>query len=98
MERNESPWGRLSSASPAVLQRLLRAALPSERLNVGAEVTSVDQSVPSRVRIPVGNGVLEADLVVAADRVGSRLHSDCYPITPAPSTADRRSCVASPST
>ncbi|MEU0941265.1 hypothetical protein ABZ379_00485 [Streptomyces canus] len=62
-----------------MLQRLLRAALPSERLIVGAEVTSVDQSVPSRVRIPFGHGALEADLVVAADRVGSRLRSELLP-------------------
>jgi 2-polyprenyl-6-methoxyphenol hydroxylase-like FAD-dependent oxidoreductase len=48
-------------------------------LIVGAEVTSADQSVPSRVPIPVGNGVLEADLVVAADEVGSRLRSELFP-------------------
>ncbi|NUP23309.1 MAG: NAD-binding protein [Streptomyces sp.] len=68
----------------AVLHRLLRAALPSECPVVGAEVTSVDRSVPGRVRIPVGGAVLEADLVVAADGVGSRLRAQLFPGHPGP--------------
>lgn len=66
----------------AALHRLLRAALPSEHLVVGAEVTSVDHSVPDRVRVAVGDGVLEADLVVAADGVGSRLRAQLFPHHP----------------
>ncbi|MGW1891168.1 FAD-dependent monooxygenase [Streptomyces sp. NPDC002004] len=68
----------------AVLHRLLRAALPPECLIVGAEVTSVDRSDPSRVRIPVGDTVLEADLVVAADGVGSRMRAHLFPRHPGP--------------
>ncbi|SHH40125.1 FAD-dependent monooxygenase [Streptomyces sp. 3214.6] len=70
--------------SRAVLHHLLRAALPSECLLVGAEVTSVDRSDPSRVRIPLGDAVLEADLVVAADGVGSRLRAQLFPQHPGP--------------
>ncbi|GHH86490.1 FAD-dependent monooxygenase [Streptomyces capitiformicae] len=68
----------------AVLHRLLREALPPECLAVGAEVTSVDDSGPGRVRVPVGGGVLEADLVVAADGVGSRLRGRLFPGHPCP--------------
>ncbi|GGZ29510.1 FAD-dependent monooxygenase [Streptomyces poonensis] len=68
----------------AVLHRLLRAALPSECLVVGAEVASVDRIDPSRVRIPFADGVLEADLVVAADGVGSRLRAQLFPRHPGP--------------
>ncbi|GAB2587534.1 FAD-dependent monooxygenase [Streptomyces capparidis] len=68
----------------AVLHHLLRAALPSECLVVGAEVTSVDRSDPSRVRLPLGNATLEADLVVAADGVGSRLRARLFPRHPGP--------------
>ncbi|MFJ5226245.1 FAD-dependent monooxygenase [Streptomyces sp. NPDC088400] len=68
----------------AVLHQLLRAALPSECLVAGAEVTSVDRSDPSRVRIPLGDAVLEADLVVAADGVGSRLRAQLFPEHPGP--------------
>ena len=68
----------------AVLHRLLRAALPSECLVVGAEATSVDRTGPGRVRIPLGDTVLEADLVVAADGVGSRLRAQLFPQHPGP--------------
>ncbi|WP_033325873.1 FAD-dependent monooxygenase [Streptomyces yerevanensis] len=63
----------------AVLHRLLRAELPSECLVVGTEVASVDRSDPSRVRIPLDDAVLEADLVVASDGVGSRLRAQLFP-------------------
>ncbi|MER5224270.1 FAD-dependent monooxygenase [Streptomyces flaveus] len=68
----------------AVLHHLLRTALPSECLAVGVEVTSVDRSGPSRMRIPLGDAVLEADLVVAADGVGSRLRAQLFPQHPGP--------------
>ncbi|MGW0825766.1 FAD-dependent monooxygenase [Streptomyces sp. NPDC002845] len=63
----------------AVLHHLLRASLPPECLVVGAEVTSVDRFDPRRVRIPLGDTVLEADLVVAADGVSSRLRTQLFP-------------------
>ncbi|GAA3788803.1 FAD-dependent monooxygenase [Streptomyces phyllanthi] len=68
----------------AVLQRLLRKALPSECLVVGAEVTSVDCAGPGRVRVQVKEGVLDADLVVAADGVDSRLRGQLFPDHPGP--------------
>ncbi|MFH9065702.1 FAD-dependent monooxygenase [Streptomyces coeruleorubidus] len=68
----------------AVLHHLLRAALPSECLVVGAEVTSVDRSDPDRVRLLLGDAALEADLVVAADGVGSRLRAQLFPQHPGP--------------
>ncbi|GGM15779.1 FAD-dependent oxidoreductase [Streptomyces fumigatiscleroticus] len=66
----------------AVLHHLLRTALPSECLVVGAEATSVDRFAPGRVRIPLVDGALEADLVVAADGVGSRLRAQLFPEHP----------------
>jgi 2-polyprenyl-6-methoxyphenol hydroxylase-like FAD-dependent oxidoreductase len=68
----------------AALHHVLRAALPSECLVAGAEATSVDVLDPSRVRIPLGDTVLEADLVVAADGVGSRLRAQLFPEHPGP--------------
>ncbi|MGI5372833.1 FAD-dependent monooxygenase [Streptomyces sp. CA-251387] len=68
----------------AVLHRLLRAALPSECLVVGVEAMSVDRTGPSGVRVRLGDGVLEADLVVAADGVGSRLRAQLFPRHPGP--------------
>ncbi|MFF5979303.1 FAD-dependent monooxygenase [Streptomyces olindensis] len=68
----------------AVLHRLLREALPAECLLVGVEVTSVDRSEPGRVRVPVGDGVVDADLVVAADGVHSRLRGQLFPGHPGP--------------
>ncbi len=68
----------------AVLHRLLRAALPEECLLVGATVDTLDLSAPDRVGVPVGDGVLEADLVVAADGVHSRLRGLLFPDHPGP--------------
>ncbi|CAL9327005.1 FAD-dependent monooxygenase [Streptomyces sp. SudanB52_2052] len=68
----------------AVLHRLLREALPAECLLIGVEVTSVDRSAPGRVRVPVRDGVLDADLVVAADGVHSRLRGQLLPGHPGP--------------
>jgi 2-polyprenyl-6-methoxyphenol hydroxylase-like FAD-dependent oxidoreductase len=68
----------------AALHRLLRAALPPECLLVGAEVTSVDGSDPTGARVSVRDGVLDADLVVAADGVGSRLRAMLFPGHPGP--------------
>ncbi|MEE1746228.1 FAD-dependent monooxygenase [Streptomyces sp. NPDC006641] len=68
----------------AALHRLLREALPAESLAVGAEVTSVDRSDASRVRVTAGDARLDADLVVAADGIGSRLRSQLFPDHPGP--------------
>ncbi|GHA24029.1 FAD-dependent monooxygenase [Streptomyces purpurascens] len=68
----------------AVLHRLLRAALPPSCLVIGSEVASVDRSGPGRVRVPVTDGVLDADLVVAADGLNSRLRGQLFPGRPGP--------------
>ncbi|MDT0611841.1 FAD-dependent monooxygenase [Streptomyces lancefieldiae] len=68
----------------AELHRLLRSALPSTCLVVGAEVRSVDRTGGGRVRVPVGDEVLEADLVVAADGVRSGLRAQLFPDHPGP--------------
>ncbi|MGW3210187.1 FAD-dependent monooxygenase [Streptomyces sp. NPDC001135] len=68
----------------AVLHRLLRAALPAECLHVGVTVPALDRSAPDRVGVPVGDGVVDADLVVAADGVGSRLRGLLFPGHPGP--------------
>lgn len=68
----------------AALHRLLRAALPPECLRTGVTVPSLDRSAPDRIGVPAGVGVLEADLVVAADGVGSRLRGQVFPDHPGP--------------
>ncbi|MGW2647345.1 FAD-dependent monooxygenase [Streptomyces sp. NPDC001393] len=68
----------------AVLHRLLREALPAESLLIGVSVPTLDRSVPDRVGVPAGDGGLDADLVVAADGVGSRLRGLLFPDHPGP--------------
>ncbi|MFF5533556.1 FAD-dependent monooxygenase [Streptomyces cinerochromogenes] len=68
----------------AVLHRLLRAALPAECLLVGETVHTLDLSAPDRVGVPLGDRVLDADLVVAADGVHSRLRGLLCPDHPGP--------------
>lgn len=68
----------------AVLHRLLREALPPESLVIGTEVMSVDHSESGRVRVVFEEGFLDADLVVAADGVDSRLRSRLFPGHPGP--------------
>ncbi|MGW2637054.1 FAD-dependent monooxygenase [Streptomyces sp. NPDC001348] len=63
----------------AALHRSLREALPAASLLTGTEVASVDCSEPGRPRVPLTDGVLEADLVVAADGVDSRLRARLFP-------------------
>ncbi len=68
----------------AELHRLLREALPPGCLVIGSEVTAVDRSDPDRPRVAAGDRVLEADLVVAADGVRSRLRRALFPGHPGP--------------
>ncbi|MFF0476980.1 FAD-dependent monooxygenase [Streptomyces sp. NPDC004284] len=68
----------------AALHRLLRAALPAERLVVGAEATSLDLTAPDRAGVVTGDGVRGADLVVAADGVNSALRALLFPGHPGP--------------
>ncbi|MGW7822210.1 FAD-dependent monooxygenase [Streptomyces puniciscabiei] len=68
----------------AVLHCLLREALPAESLLIGVTVPALDLSAPDRVGVPAGDGMLDADLVVAADGVGSRLRGLLFPGHPGP--------------
>ncbi|UNZ20225.1 FAD-dependent monooxygenase [Streptomyces sp. 891-h] len=69
----------------AALHRALRRALPSGALVTGEQVLSVeDDAAADRVRVPLGDTVLYADLVVAADGVGSRLRPLLFPHHPGP--------------
>ncbi|MEW2581371.1 FAD-dependent monooxygenase [Streptomyces syringium] len=68
----------------AVLHRLLRDALPPESLVVGAEAVSVDRSVPEQPRVRLESAELDADLVVGADGVNSRLRAQLFPDHPGP--------------
>ncbi|WP_027945303.1 FAD-dependent monooxygenase [Amycolatopsis taiwanensis] len=68
----------------AALHQMLRDALPQGVLRVGAEATAVDCSTPGQVRVTCGKAVLDADLVVAADGVGSRLRAQFFPAHPGP--------------
>ncbi|MFE2925190.1 FAD-dependent monooxygenase [Streptomyces goshikiensis] len=68
----------------ATLHRLLRDALPAEALLTGAEADSLQQVSPGTVRVGCGGTVLEADLVVAADGIGSAMRGRLFPAHPGP--------------
>ncbi|MFD4658857.1 FAD-dependent monooxygenase [Kitasatospora sp. NPDC058444] len=74
----------------AALHRILREALPATSLVIGSEVTEVtevtegDTTRPPRVRVGVGGTTLEADLLVAADGINSRLRRRLFPTHPGP--------------
>ncbi|MFD8599673.1 FAD-dependent monooxygenase [Kitasatospora sp. NPDC059646] len=68
----------------AELHRLLRAALPAGALLIGVRALTVDQDGPGPVRVGCADRTLDADLVVAADGVGSRLRGLLLPGHPGP--------------
>ncbi|MFD4372439.1 FAD-dependent monooxygenase [Streptomyces sp. NPDC058486] len=69
----------------STLHRLLRAHLPAEALRIGAEVDSVRQDDETgTVRVHCGDDVLDADLVVAADGIGSTVRRLLFPAHPGP--------------
>lgn len=76
----------------ATLHRLLRDALPPGSLDIGAEVTGVDLSTAGRVHVRTRtsgssasrDAALDADLVVAADGVNSRIRAALFPGHPGP--------------
>ncbi|AEW98419.1 FAD-dependent monooxygenase [Streptantibioticus cattleyicolor] len=68
----------------STLHRLLREALPAETLLIGSEAGSVERNGPGTVRVACGDTVLEADLVVAADGVGSKVRRRLFPAHPGP--------------
>ncbi|MFB6510425.1 FAD-dependent monooxygenase [Streptomyces virginiae] len=68
----------------STLHRLLRDSLPAESLLIGSEATSVEQVDTATVQVRCGNTVLDADLVVAADGVGSKVRRSLFPDHPGP--------------
>ncbi|MFE2409501.1 FAD-dependent monooxygenase [Kitasatospora sp. NPDC059408] len=68
----------------ADLHRILRAAIPPNDLVIGSEVTDVATAPGSRVRVTYGETTLEADLVVAADGINSKLRRRLFPSHPGP--------------
>ncbi|MFF8394893.1 FAD-dependent monooxygenase [Streptomyces sp. NPDC016172] len=68
----------------ATLHGLLRDSLPAEALLIGSEADSVEQPGPGTVRVRCGDTVLDADLMVAADGIGSKMRSHLFPDHPGP--------------
>ncbi|MFI8945406.1 FAD-dependent monooxygenase [Streptomyces sp. NPDC053750] len=68
----------------STLHRLLRDSLPAASLRIGSEATSVEQIGPGTVRVGCGDTVLDADLVVAADGIGSKVRNRLFPAHPGP--------------
>ncbi|MEY9485355.1 2-polyprenyl-6-methoxyphenol hydroxylase-like FAD-dependent oxidoreductase [Streptomyces calvus] len=68
----------------STLHRLLRDALPAGSLLIGYEAASVEQIALGTVHVAFGDTVLDADLVVAADGIGSKVRSRLFPGHPGP--------------
>ncbi|MGW7416625.1 FAD-dependent monooxygenase [Streptomyces sp. NPDC054863] len=68
----------------STLHRLLREALPAGSLVIGSEATTVEQADPGTVHVGYNATVLEADLVVAADGIGSTVRGQLFPDHPGP--------------
>ncbi|MFF0219701.1 FAD-dependent monooxygenase [Streptomyces vinaceus] len=68
----------------STLHRLLRDSLPAESLLIGSEAASVEQIDAGTVQVGCGEAVLDAELVVAADGIGSKVRSRLFPDHPGP--------------
>ncbi|OIJ84951.1 FAD-dependent oxidoreductase [Streptomyces sp. MUSC 14] len=68
----------------SALHRILRDCLPAASLVIGSEVAGVEQAGPGTVQVDCGATVLNADLVVAADGIGSNVRSRLFPDHPGP--------------
>ena len=69
----------------ADLVSLLAASLPGGVLHTGVTVTGLDPGGPDRpARVDTGDGDLTADLVVAADGIGSVIRRALFPDHPGP--------------
>ena len=64
---------------------LLADSLPAGVLRTGVTVTGVDAGdADRRARVTTSDGDLDADLVVAADGIGSRIRATLFPDSPGP--------------
>ena len=69
----------------ADLVGLLAGSLPAGVLRTGVTVTGVDAGdADRRARVATSAGDLDADLVVAADGIGSRIRATLFPDSPGP--------------
>jgi 2-polyprenyl-6-methoxyphenol hydroxylase-like FAD-dependent oxidoreductase len=68
----------------SVLHRLLRDALPPESVPGGRKAVGVDRTDPKRPRVRLEDAEIDADLVVGADGVNSRLRAQLFPDHPGP--------------
>jgi 2-polyprenyl-6-methoxyphenol hydroxylase-like FAD-dependent oxidoreductase len=68
----------------STLHRLLREGLPAGSLAIGSEAATVEQVGPETVRVGYSTTALEADLVVAADGIGSKVRGQLFPDHPGP--------------
>ncbi|MCI4078969.1 FAD-dependent monooxygenase [Streptomyces sp. MMS21 TC-5] len=68
----------------STLHGLLRDRLPAQSLLIGSVATSVEQVDTETVRVGCGGTVLDADLVVAADGIGSTVRRRLFPDHPGP--------------
>ncbi|MFH8993000.1 FAD-dependent monooxygenase [Streptomyces sp. NPDC017940] len=77
--------GGLVSLHRATLVDLLVGALPADCLRLGTEARLVDPGGPGRTAVvATGDGDIEADLVVGADGIDSRVRSALFPAHPGP--------------
>jgi 2-polyprenyl-6-methoxyphenol hydroxylase-like FAD-dependent oxidoreductase len=64
---------------------LLAGSLPAGVLRTGVTVTGVDAGdADRRARVATSDGDLDADLIVAADGIGSRIRATLFPDSPGP--------------
>ncbi|MGW5869178.1 FAD-dependent monooxygenase [Streptomyces sp. NPDC055239] len=68
----------------STLHRLLREGLPAGSLAIGSEAATVEQVGPGTVHVGCSATALEADLVVAADGIGSTVRGQLFPDHPGP--------------
>jgi 2-polyprenyl-6-methoxyphenol hydroxylase-like FAD-dependent oxidoreductase len=68
----------------SALHRLLREGLPAGSLVIGSEAATVEQVGPGTVHVGYSTTILEADLVVAADGIGSKVRGRLFPDHPGP--------------
>jgi 2-polyprenyl-6-methoxyphenol hydroxylase-like FAD-dependent oxidoreductase len=68
----------------SVLHRLLHDALPPESVPGGRKAVGVDRTDPKRPRVRLADAEIDADLVVGADGVNSRLRAQLFPDHPGP--------------
>ncbi len=66
------------------MHRLLREGLPAGSLAIDSEAATVEQAGPGTVHVGYSTTALEADLVVAADGIGSKVRGQLFPDHPGP--------------